>query len=147
MGVPLPERTLGDCMVELIPDVVYRMSPFYLSVLPGLWISTKEWNSGRRRTRLAIFSEFTTSESQIIPYSVKLSREKTHEFWGFVAICKIWGHGIFGSTSEQSAGVFFTKILPSTNSWNFSPAKVSHYYSRLFAIVFQLSSRFRYIVM
>ena len=29
------------------------------------------------RTRLAIFSELTTSESQLIPYSVKLSREKT----------------------------------------------------------------------
>ena len=104
------------------------MSPFHLCVLPGLWISTKEWNSGCLRTRLAIFSELTTSESQLIPYSVKLSREKTStNFKVLWLFAKFEGMAYFGSTSKQSAKVFFAKILLSTNSWKSSSAKVSHY--------------------
>ena len=55
------------------------------------------------------------------------------EFRGFVAICKNFsakfgGMASFGGdTSEQSAKVFSTKIVFSTNLRKFSPSKVSRY--------------------
>ena len=59
--------------------------------------------------------------------------ENFREFCGFVAIresflCEIWGRGVlWHSTSEQYAKVFSVKIVFFTNSWKFSPSKVSRY--------------------
>ena len=61
--------------------------------------------------------------------SGKLSREKTCEFRGFVAICKsflckIWGHGIlWRGTSKQLVKVFSVKSYFSPIRESFLPQK------------------------
>ena len=43
-------------------------------------------------------------------------------------LCEMWGHGILWcSKSEQSTKVFSANIIFFTNSWKFSPSKVSCY--------------------
>ena len=66
-------------------------------------------------------------------------RENLREFWGFVSIrksflsiCKsfsvnVGGVASFGSTSKQSATVFSTEIVFSTNLWKFFPSKIFCY--------------------
>ena len=69
--------------------------------------------------------------SRYVPYSRKLSREKT--FVNSVAIREnflreIWGCGVlWGSKTEQSVRVLSAKIILFTNLWMFSPSKVSRY--------------------
>ena len=54
-------------------------------------------------------------------------------------LCKIWGHGILWlSKSEQSA-----KIVFFTNSWKFSPSKVSRY--TVYGMEFQFSVKLCYV--
>ena len=69
----------------------------------------------------------------IIPYSGNFSGRKLSRISSFFLaicksfLCKIWGCGILGSTSEHFAKVFSVKILFSTNLWKFSPTNVSPY--------------------
>ena len=60
-----------------------------------------------------------------IPYSGKLSREKT--FTNFVVLWLCAKVIFWCSKSEQSAKVFSAKIVFFTNSRKFSPLKVSRY--------------------
>ena len=60
-----------------------------------------------------------------VPYSRKLSREKTIEL--FVAIDKIWGHDIFWWHQEAICESLLHENLFPPNSHKFSPTKVSRY--------------------
>ena len=75
-----------------------------------------------------------------IPYSEKLSREKTfHKFHGFCGYSRkfsllnlgVW-HPLVWQKYKQFAKVFSTKIVHFTNSQKFSSSKVSHYSVFLF---------------
>ena len=69
----------------------------------------------------------------LLPYSGKtFEGENFHEFRGFVAIhesflCEIWGCGILWcGKSEQSAKVFYVKIVFFTNWQSFSAIRYAN---------------------
>jgi len=69
-----------------------------------------------------------------IPYSGKLSREKTFAnfvvLWLFAKVfsTKFWGVGVlWHGKNEQSVKVFSVKIVFFTNSRRFSPSKLFRY--------------------
>ena len=80
---------------------------------------------------------YTHTSTSIIPYSGKLSEEKTFTNSMFRST-KFGGLTLFGHTCGQFMTVFSMKILFSTNLRKFSPAKVSHYtvYLSLTVILF-----------
>ena len=84
------------------------------------------------------YKDTKISPECVVPYSGKLSRKKTLAnftvLWLFakVFLCENWGHDVlWRSKSEQSAQVFYAKIIFFTNLHKFSPSKVFRYTAAL----------------